>query len=758
MTQGAESPTALVRRLLTLARTRRHRQTLVIAGEADWTAEQARAAVAALPELTPLWLTDRALAPAARPMRTATRLLGQDLDLLVYDAYGGFDPDGFGAATGGIRGGGLLILLTPPLADWPGLPDPQAERIALWPHSAASLTGRFIARLVSVLSQSPDVCLLEQSRCSEAFQNGHYPSGSPPPSWGRGWGRGGENTEGLVPVQPATPDQHAAIAAILRTARGRARRPLVITAHRGRGKSAALGLAAGRLLLESDRRILVCAPGRESVATLFGHAEAVLREAGVAPDALIGDAGRLRFLLPDRLAETLPPADLLLVDEAAGIPAHLLATLLAHYGRIVFASTVHGYEGTGRGFEIRFRATLERLTPDWRALTLETPIRWAPNDPLESLTFRALLLAAAPADGGEIADATLADCQCERLDRDQLAGDEATLTQLFGLLVLAHYQTRPLDLRLLLDGADVRILAVRYRGHIVATLLAAQEGGFTDQALLADIFAGRRRPRGHLLPQTLSAHAGLARAPAWRYLRVIRIAVHPAVARRGLGCLLLARLRLDARAEGLDLIGASFGATPELLRFWVSCGLRALHLGTSRNAASGEQAAVVLEPISAGGEGFVRQAGARFAAALPVMLAGPLRGLDPAVAVELLRALPAGAAGAIWQGGSAGGRQELDAFVAGHRTFDASLPLLSELLGCRLGPALGWGEIGLDDAALLVAAVRQFRPMAELVRLCGAQGRDDVLVRLRLAAGRLSDPIRPDTCARTPGPAPGSPD
>ena len=140
------------------------------------------------------------------------------------------------------------------------------------------------------------------------------------------------------------------------------------------------------------------------------------------------------------------------------------------------------------------------------------------------------------------------------------------------------------------------------------------------------------------------------------------------------------------------------------------------------------------------------------------MLAGPLRGLDPAVAVELLRALPAGAAGAIWQGGSAGGRQELDAFVAGHRTFDASLPLLSELLGCRLGPALGWGEIGLDDAALLVAAVRQFRPMAELVRLCGAQGRDDVLVRLRLAAGRLSDPIRPDTCARTPGPAPGSPD
>ena len=105
----------------------------------------------------------------------------------------------------------------------------------------------------------------------------------------------------------------------------------------------------------------------------------------------------LRFLPPDLLARAGPPADLLLVDEAAGIPAPLLQALLRRYPRIVFSSTVHGYEGTGRGFEIRFRKILDRLTPDWRALTLTTPIRWASDDPIEALAARALLLDAAPA-------------------------------------------------------------------------------------------------------------------------------------------------------------------------------------------------------------------------------------------------------------------------------------------------------------------------------------------------------------------------
>ena len=50
---------------------------------------------------------------------------------------------------------------------------------------------------------------------------------------------------------------------------------------------------------------------------------------------------------------------------------------------MVFASTVSGYEGNGRGFEIKFLPELEKLYPQWKAANITTPYRWKKNDPLE---------------------------------------------------------------------------------------------------------------------------------------------------------------------------------------------------------------------------------------------------------------------------------------------------------------------------------------------------------------------------------------
>ncbi|EGV19037.1 tRNA(Met) cytidine acetyltransferase TmcA [Thiocapsa marina] len=753
----------LVRTLQRQAQGAGHRATLLLSGDAHWTANLARRCVAALADQVPTWLTERSLADGALALRAADRLLGSDLDLLVYDAHSGFDPDGFGAATGAIRGGGLLLLLTPPLADWPDLVDPQAERIAVWPNTAASVGGRFLRRLARLLGSEPGLIRLEQAdleslSIAQRLISEDACVAPAPNDPGRPATASDPN-----PAEPATSDQDHAIAAILALAHGRARRPLVIRAHRGRGKSAALGLAAGRLLGERPLRILVTAPRRSAADALFKHAAAALggHARASAPDVETGTtpgptappttdgaghahaAGSLAFVSPADLAAQTPAADLLLIDEAAGIPAPILETLLAGYPRVVFATTVHGYEGTGRGFDVRFRATLDRLTPSWREITLETPIRWADGDPLEALTFRALLLDAAPAPVEEPSAVDPAEIHCERLDRDALIHDEKTLRELFGLLVLAHYQTRPMDLRMLLDGPNVRIYALRWRSHVLAALIVAEEGGFADPVLREAIFMGRRRPRGHLLPQTLSTHAGLAEAPALRYLRVIRIAVHPALARRGLGRRLLRRLARDARAEGVDLLGASFGATPELIRFWDRCGFRPAQIGTSRNAASGEHALVVLRRLDARGQRFAAAAEARLESRLPVLLAGPLRTVDPVTVAAFVAAIrtapPLSDSG---EPSSSACRdtmddRELNGFIDGYRSLDATLPILAERVRRRLGACLRAGGIADDDAALLIAAARQLHGPAELASRFGANGRDALTARIRRAADAL---------------------
>ncbi|HSO82444.1 tRNA(Met) cytidine acetyltransferase TmcA [Thiocapsa sp.] len=756
-----EAIEALILATLRLAQAAGHRATLLLSGDADWTATLAWRCVAALPDRIPTWLSERPLADGALPLRAADRLLGSDLDLLVYDAHSGFDPDGFGAATGAIRGGGFLLLLTPPLGDWPDLTDPQAERIAVWPNTAVSVPGRFLRRLARLLGSDPGLIHLAQGDAGSMSRTQRFVADAahvtPEPFTPARTTQASDPD----PAEPATSDQDHAIAAVLAVAHGRARRPLVIRAHRGRGKSAALGLAAGRLLRERPLRILVTASRRSSADALFKHAAAVLgghartSTRDMASVMTPGEttppvtdrsgqsraSGSLAFVSPADLAAETPTADLLLIDEAAGIPAPILETLLARYPRVVFATTVHGYEGTGRGFDVRFRDTLDRLTPNWREISLETPIRWAPGDPLEALTFRALLLDAAPAKVEAPSAADPADIRCERLDRDALVGDEKTLRELFGLLVLAHYQTRPMDLRMLLDGPNVRIYALRWRGHVVATLLAAEEGGFADPALCEAIYMGRRRPRGHLLPQTLSTHAGLTEAPALRYLRVIRIAVHPALARRGLGRRLLRRLARDGRAEGVDLLGASFGATSGLIRFWDRCGFRPVQVGTSRNAASGEHALVVLRRLNARGRRFAAGAEARLESRLPVLLAGPLRTLDPVTVAALLAAIrtepePPGAPHR-----DAIDNHELSGFIDGYRSLDATLPLLAELVRHRLGSCLRAGRIAEDEAALLIAAVRQLQCPAALASRFGANGRDAILTRIRRAAGTLrSDP------------------
>jgi tRNA(Met) cytidine acetyltransferase len=715
---------ALTVRIAEHAAAARQRRAVVIAGTPEWTIRAAETCLRATGGCE-LWLSDRPLERDQLSLSSGTKLLGRELGCLVYDAHGGFDPDAFGAASGSLRGGGLLFLLTPPLALWPTLTDPQAARLAVGPYVPAQVSGRFIARLAKVLGQDGRVVLIRQ---------GHRVPDPPPDNVTAPHPAPKPDTDGC-----RSRDQGEAVQAILRTAGGRVRRPLILTSDRGRGKSSALGLAAARLLETGQVRILVTAPRRSAVDPVFQHAARLLPHARLSPNRLLLPEGVLQFLPPDDLARGPQPADLLLVDEAAGIPAPLLAQLLALYPRVVFATTVHGYEGTGRGFQVRFRHILEQRTSGHRSLELRTPIRWAPDDPLETLVGRALLLDAQPAADEELEGASPADCSCEAPDRDRLLEQEQTLSELFGLLVLAHYRTRPMDLRHLLDGPNIQVHLVRYRRRVAATALVALEGRL-DAQLAGDIYDGRRRPRGHLLPQTLAAHAGLADAPLLGCARIVRIAVHPAVRGRGLARMLLQRITDRAQRQGMDLVGSSFGATPDLLRFWAACGFPSVHLGTSRNAASGCHAAVVLHPLTRAGEDLTTRGRQRFSERFPDLLAGPFRRLEPEVAATLLStnepAVDATAPALDWR--------ELRSFSFAKRPFEAALPGINALLRRELPSALRENLLHQREYTLLIARVMQYRDWAETARLVCATGRAEVTEALRRAVGRLIHALGPE--------------
>jgi tRNA(Met) cytidine acetyltransferase len=141
------------------------------------------------------------------------------------------------------------------------------------------------------------------------------------------------------------------------------------------------------------------------------------------------------------------------------------------------------------------------------------------------------------------------------------------------------------------------------------------------------------------VPQALASQSGLADALPLKYIRVMRIAVHPAVQRQGFGASMLAEMTERFQQMGMDMLATSFGATPGLLAFWRQAGLAVVRLGVHKDAASGEHAVMMLKPLTDAGNKLLRQAQHQFYR--PFVQSLPA--LFPQISPELVGALLAGA-------------------------------------------------------------------------------------------------------------------
>ncbi|MFB6117749.1 tRNA(Met) cytidine acetyltransferase TmcA [Halosegnis sp.] len=650
------------RALAAEARTTNERRALVVHGARERCYRVARRALATanIDGSETTYLTEADIGPGEHlPLSRSGELLGRTRDAVVVDCHDECRPNALGRAVGAVDGGGLLLMLAPPLKEWPDRRDAFDERLAVPPFGIEDVTGRFRRRLIRLVQahrgvavRDADAKTWESDGLTDPAPRRPTPAPAVP--------------DGAFPAAVyeacRTRDQMEAVHALERLTESGA--AVVVEADRGRGKSAAAGLAAGALAAEG-RDVLVTAPTYRNATEVFDRGAATLRTLGAFSQrpsnhpVTAADGGRIRFAKPPAAVELA--ADVIIVDEAAGIPVRLLEAFAGGETPVAFATTAHGYEGAGRGFDVRFRDRLEASDRTVTEVQLDEPIRYAGGDPVEVWAFRTLLFDASPPTEQLVADATAETARYVRFPPDRLLTDEHLLREAFGLLVTAHYRTEPDDLARLLDAPNVTVRGLCHEGHVVGVALLAWEG---------DLSAERRERmyegeyvRGNMLPDVLTSQLRDLEAAAPRGLRVVRIAVHEAVRSRGLGTQLLSAVasefgpkddrplavgddahpdpleRRHRRADGpFDYLGVGFGATPPLLSFWTQAGYQTVHLSTTRNDSSGEYSALLVRPFTDEGQALLDRNGDWFRRRIGAVLTDGLNDCDPGVVAAALRA------------------------------------------------------------------------------------------------------------------------
>lgn len=519
------------------------RRLLVLSGEEGWCFDHALKLRDALPGDW-LWISPQPDAENHCSPSALQTLLGREFRHAVFDARHGFDAAAFAALSGTLKAGSWLVLLLPVWEEWENQPDTDSLRWSDCPDPIA--TPHFVQHFKRVLTADNDAILWRQN---QPFSLAHF---TPRTDW-----------------HPATgapqPEQQQLLQQLLTMPPGVA----AVTAARGRGKSA----LAGQLISRIAGSAIVTAPAK------------------AATDVLAQFAGeKFRFIAPDALLASDEQADWLVVDEAAAIPAPLLHQLVSRFPRTLLTTTVQGYEGTGRGFLLKFCARFPYL----HRFELQQPIRWAQGCPLEKMVSEALVF-----DDENFTHTPQGNIVISAFEQTLWRSDPETPLKVYQLLSGAHYRTSPLDLRRMMDAPGQHFLQAAGENEIAGALWLVDEGGLS-QELSQAVWAGFRRPRGNLVAQSLAAHGSNPLAATLRGRRVSRIAVHPARQREGTGRQLIAGAL--QYTHDLDYLSVSFGYTGELWRFWQRCGFVLVRMGNHREASSGCYTAMALLPMSDAGK------------------------------------------------------------------------------------------------------------------------------------------------------------
>ncbi|KAI0011629.1 DUF699-domain-containing protein [Xylariaceae sp. FL0662B] len=374
-----------------------------------------------------------------------------------------------------------------------------------------------------------------------------------------------------------TKDQAEALVTFVDTIAAKTLRNTVsLTAARGRGKSAALGVAIAAAVAYGYSNIFVTSPSPENLGTLFefvfkgfdalnyqDHTDYSIiqstnpdfKKAIVRVNIFRNHRQTIQYIRPQD-AHVLGQAELVIIDEAAAIPLPLVRKLMGPY-TVFMASTISGYEGTGRSLSLKLIKQLKEQTAtsvgedsesrsprSLKEVTLAEPIRYGRGDAVEKWLNSLLCLDVTPSRPKNNVFPDPTQCQLLHINRDTLFSfhpvPERFLRQMVALFVTSHYKNTPDDIQLMSD-APAHELFVLTSSTIqdnglpepLCVIQIALEGSISRKSVMASLDRGQR-PAGDLIPWLVSQQfqddfASLSGA------RIVRIATHPDCISMGYG-------------------------------------------------------------------------------------------------------------------------------------------------------------------------------------------------------------------------------
>ncbi|KAM9854883.1 RNA cytidine acetyltransferase [Aulostomus maculatus] len=539
------------------------------------------------------------------------KILGNTFGMCVLQDFEAVTPNLLARTVETVEGGGIVVILLRTMNSLKQLYTMTMDVHARYRTEAhQDVVGRFNERFILSLASCKN-CVVIDDQLNILPISSHMASIKPVPPKTQEDGLSPREQElkdlkeSLQDTQPVgvlvdgcrTMDQAKAVLKFIEAISEKTLRSTVaLTAARGRGKSAALGLAVAGAVAFGYSNIFVTSPSPDNLHTMFEfifkgfdalqyqeHLDYEIiqslnpefNKAVVRVNIFKEHRQTIQYIHPGD-AVRLGQAELLVIDEAAAIPLPLVKNLLGPY-LVFMASTINGYEGTGRSLSLKLIQQLRQQSADSQQsmsaenrstntarlaaarslheVSLHESIRYAPGDAVEKWLNELLCLDCLNIPRLITGCPLPQSCDLYYVNRDTLfcyhKASEAFLQRLMALYVASHYKNSPNDLQMLSDAPAHHLFCLlppvpptqNSLPEVLAVVQVCLEGEISRQSILNSLSRGKKAS-GDLIPWTVSEQFQDPEFGSLSGGRVVRIAVNPDYQGMGYGSRALQLLQM----------------------------------------------------------------------------------------------------------------------------------------------------------------------------------------------------------------------